>query len=149
MEDTNVWVYTAEFAERFSMPEAWIDKGLTGAHAAAFRVETFDARLMLPHKGPDVGLNNRFCILDLYLPANAELPWNTDELHGGTHITPISRAYLSPRREEDQKRNLSEVGIPITGKGARRPLIYFGRGVNGGSSLSLINFERDIYPGLD
>ncbi len=27
-EDINVWVYTSEFAERFGMPEAWIDDGL-------------------------------------------------------------------------------------------------------------------------
>ncbi len=39
-EDINVWVYTSEFAERFAMPEEWVDDDLKGAYAVAFRVET-------------------------------------------------------------------------------------------------------------
>nr|MBS0022112.1 hypothetical protein [Gammaproteobacteria bacterium] len=77
-EDINVWTYTTEFAKRFAMPETWIDDELKGAHAVAFRVETVSGTIRFPHKGPNVSMPIRRCILDIYLNEKALIPWVND-----------------------------------------------------------------------
>ena len=79
-EDINVWVYTSAFAERFGMPKEWVDDELKGAYAVAFRVEYASGRMMFPHKGPDVSMPIERCILDVYVPNEAPIPWRDEQV---------------------------------------------------------------------
>jgi len=143
-EDINVWVYTQGFAERFGMPEKWVSGKLEGAHAAAFRVETSSARLMFPHKGKDVSKPVRRCVLDLFLPNEADIPWANDKVADIWWYTPEAPTYLMPQREEDKQWQRRPVGIPHPGKKARRPLVYFDEG-----TINLRKYRKKLYPGLD
>lgn len=142
-EDINVWVYTSEFAERFGMPEAWIDDGLKGAYALAFRVEYVSGRLMFPHKGPDVSMPQRDCILDVYLPSDASIPWRDDQISDFWAMTPKSPTYLAPQSEEDRAWRWRPAGIESPGEKARRPLIRLD-----GGTLHMREYDRRLYAGV-
>ena len=142
-EDINVWVYTSEFAERFGMPDAWIDDGLKGAYALAFRVEYVSGRLMFPHKGPDVSMPQRDCILDVYLPSDASIPWRDDQISDFWAMTPKSPTYLAPQSKEDRAWRWRPAGIESPGEKARRPLIRLD-----GGTLHMREYDRELYPGV-
>ncbi|MEF8793905.1 MAG: hypothetical protein V5A50_09530, partial [Thiohalorhabdus sp.] len=115
-KDINVWVYTAGFAERFGMPEEWVSGELEGAHAAAFRVVTRSNRKFFPHKGPEVSMPIRECMLDLFLPSTAEIPWANDQVADMRFETPTAPAYLDPDRPKDEQWQRRPVGIPHPGE---------------------------------
>lgn len=140
-EDINVWVYTSEFAQRFAMPEKWVDDELKGAYAVAFRVEVESGRMRLPHKGPNVSMAIRRCILDVYLPSEAKIPWVDDQIADKWWYTPDSPTYLLPQTDEDQKWRWRPVGITHPGEKARRPLVR----LNGGTLL-LREYDKQLYP---
>lgn len=148
-EDINVWVYTKAFADRFGMPDAWIDDELKGAYAVAFRVEYVSARLMFPHKGPDVSMPQKSCILDVYLPSNAPIPWRDEQVADSKYYAPESPAYLALQRDEDLALWWRPIGIESPGKKARRPVIYFGQvGNDKRGSLLIREYNKAIYPGM-
>lgn len=111
VEDINVWVYTREFAERFGMPEEWIDEDLKGALAIAFRKEVPTARSFFPHKGPDVWMRDRECILDVYLDEWADIQWVDNQI---ADFIPYreSWGYLVPQKREDWMYRRRPVGLP-------------------------------------
>lgn len=147
-EDINVWVYTTGFAKRFGMPEQWVDDDLTGAYAVAFRVEVASEKMLFPHKGPTVSMPIRRCILDVYIPSEANIPWKDEQIAGKWWYTPDSPTYLLPQTPEDQRWRRRAVGIPIAGEKSRSPLIYLGvKGNRQGGSLSVREFDKSIYPG--
>ena len=78
-KDRHVWVYTSAFAKRFGMPEEWVDDKLYGAEAIAYRVDWGYYDPMCGYFGE---LENcrptPACVIDLYIPDSANLPWNTD-----------------------------------------------------------------------
>jgi len=148
-EDLNVWVYTSEFAERFAMPKEWIDDGLKGAYAIAFRVETASGRVFFPHKGLGVGMPVRRCILDVYVRDTAVIPWIDDQVADRWWYTPDSPTYLIPQSHEDQQWRRRAVGIPVAGDKAREPLIYLGLlGNRMGGSLSVREYHKKLYQGI-
>jgi len=142
-EDINVWVYTSKFAERFGMPEAWIDNTLKGAYALAFRVEYVSGRLMFPHKGPEVSMPQRDCILDVYLPSDASIPWRDDQISDFWALTPKSPTYLLPQSKEDRAWRWRPAGIESPGEKARRPLIRLD-----GGTLHMREYDRMLYSGV-
>lgn len=147
--DPNVWVYTTKFAERFGMPDEWIDDDLKGAYAVAWRVENFpDVRTYFPHKGPDVSMPLRRCYFDVYVASDARIPWKDDHPAGQRYFTPQSPRYLAPQREEDAKKDRSPIGIESPGKTARIGLIAFGTVKEDLGGLQLTEFEKDIYQGI-
>ncbi|MFA9462606.1 hypothetical protein [Thiohalorhabdus methylotrophus] len=143
-EDINVWVYTAGFAERFGMPEQWVSRGLEGAHAAAFRVETSSARLMFPHKGKDVSKPVRRCVLDLFLPTAADIPWANEKHADMWWYTPAAPTYLMPQREKDKQWQRRPVGLPKTGHTAilRSPEGHI-------TGLSMRKYHKHLYSEVD
>ena len=142
-EDPWVWVYTREFAERFGMPEAWIDDRLKGAYAVAYRVEHKDTRMILTHKGPDVGMRHEACYLDVYLPSDAPVPWISERRMGRRYGYGESPFYIVPQSEEDLKILRAPVGLGVD----TNPLVRLkGRGSEG---LWPVYYERGIYPGVD
>ena len=147
-EDPNVWVYSKEFAARFGMPEAWIDADLKGAYAVAFRVETFDVRIRLPHKEKNKGMPVRRCFLNVFVPEDASIPWIDNQLSGIRFETPDAPVYLIPQSEQDRLYRESSLGIESPGKKARRPLIHMGVKPGAGRTLLLTKFNRKLYPGI-
>lgn len=142
-EDINVWVYTSEFAKRFGMPEAWIDDGLKGAYALAFRVHMRGNKTMFPHKGPDVNMPIRDCIFDVYIPSDANISWADGRESARFYSTPYSPTYLAPQSQEDRIWRSRAVGIESPGKKARAPLLQ----LNGGT-LQIREYDRELYSGV-
>jgi len=142
-EDINVWVYTSEFAERFGMPTEWIDDELEGAYAVAFRVHVRGHRTMFAHKGPDVSMPIRDCLFDVYIPADARIPWADGRESARHYSTPYSPTYLAPQSPEDIAWRRRPVGIKSPGKKARRPVIRLD-----GGTLFMREYDRGLYPGV-
>lgn len=145
-EDTNVWVYTPEFAERFGMPEKWTSTKLKGAVAAAWRVEWPGIRTFFPHKGQDVSKPESYCFLDVYVPSSAKIQWLTDRVMDRRYLPPSSPAYLVPQKEKDEKRyqfETHEVGVPSSGG-----TVKFGTKEQDLGGFPVREYQRDLYPGI-
>ena len=144
-EDPNVWVYSKEFAARFGMPEAWIDADLKGAYAVAFRVEMFDVRMRLPHKGDNEGMQVRRCIVDMFIKDDVSIPWINDQLSGIRFQTPESPVYLIPQTDEDRMYRSAPIGL---GKELQSGVVFVStKGY--GNSLFIHQYNKRIYPGID
>ncbi|MEF8982250.1 hypothetical protein, partial [Thiohalorhabdus sp.] len=137
----NVWVYTKEFAERFGMPEKWVSGELEGAHGAAFRVETSSSRLMFSHKREGVSKPVRRCVLDLFLPTDADIPWANEKVADIWWYTPDAPTYLMPQREKDEQWQRRPVGL------SGRALVRYEEAGFGG--LIVRKFRKKLYPGVD
>ncbi|MEF8794504.1 MAG: hypothetical protein V5A50_12615 [Thiohalorhabdus sp.] len=145
-EDTNVWVYTPEFAERFGMPEKWESTKLKGAVAAAWRVEWPGIRTVFPHKGKEVAKPESYCFLDVYVPSSAKIQWLTDRVMDRRYLPPSSPAYLVPKTEKDKKRyefETHEVGVPSSGG-----TVEFGTVDQDLGGFPIREYQRDLYPGI-
>lgn len=142
-EDINVWVYTSEFAERFGMPERWIDDDLRGAYAVAYRIETLPVRLMLPHKGPNVSIPQRMCVLDLYVSATAPIPWIAGSRTGFKYYPPRSAHYLAPQEKTDMRWRWRAIGLPYWGG-----VVRAGVGDSERGGMPVREFDREVFPGI-
>ncbi len=75
-KDPYIWAYTEAFAKDFHMPDRWIDKGLKGADAVAFRT---DPQFPLCGWGgnPESCQEGKDCLIELYFNRDRHpLPWN-------------------------------------------------------------------------
>ena len=102
LKDPNVWVYSRDFAERFGMPERWIDNTLEGAEAVAFRIEGSRKEFCGYFGEENNCRNNFYCVFDVYLTDedSKKLPWESHKLSEWRNDG-SSRALLSPQTEED------------------------------------------------
>ena len=140
-EDINVWVYTSAFAKRFGMPKQWTDNRLKGAYAVACRVERSSARLMFPHKGANVSMAQRDCILDAYVPSDANIPWIGRQIADQWWYTPESPTYLVPQTPEDQTWHQRAVGLPYWGG-----VVQFGTGDEHLGGFPIREYDKQLYP---
>lgn len=140
-EDINVWVYTSAFAERFGMPKQWIDNRLKGAYAVAFRVETLSGRMMFPHKGLNVSMVRRHCILDVYLSSSTNIPWLDQQITDFKSYQPSSPSYLLPQTPEDQMWHRRAVGLPYWGG-----VVQFGTGNEHLGGFPIREYDKELYP---
>lgn len=148
-KDIHVWVYTADFAKRFGMPQQWIDDGLKGAEALVYRLD-------LDVYGTKCGYFSDVencrpataCVVDMYIDDGADLPWNTERRFGSIYGRK-SHAFFVPQDRNDRPL----YGKRITKRGQQYKLgldvVYVS-----GSKLALNNFhileyDRDIYKNLD
>lgn len=78
--DPWVWAYTPEFADKFRMPNKWIDKDLKGILAVAFRMTTI-GNMSCGYGGKE---DNCWpvleCQLDVYYDNRIKLPWTLDKV---------------------------------------------------------------------
>lgn len=142
--ETNTWIYTQGFAERFGMPRQWIDEDLKGAYAVAFRVEVQPARLRGLGGNPDAAMIDRQCILDVFLDVDAPVPWVNDRVAGFRHTPPAATLYLRPRSETDWQPRRDPVGLSIVGDTAvirseREGIV---------SGLIVTNYDKVLYRGI-
>lgn len=108
-KDPNIWVYTKSFAQRFGMPEKWVDDKLEGIEAAAWRVEAGQTSCGWARQEQACKVDPR-CVLDIYIDTNKHtLPWAADsrELDYDTRYT--SLWILRPQGSE-KRRELTSVG---------------------------------------
>lgn len=78
--DPWVWAYIPEFAEKFRMPERWIDKDLKGILAVAFRMTTIGNMTCGYGGKEDSCWPVLECQLDVYYDNRIKLPWTHEDI---------------------------------------------------------------------
>jgi len=146
--DPFIWAYTKEFADRFRMPEQWIEPELQGALAVAFRMTTIgDTTCGLAKKESNC-LPSLRCQMDIYYDNSIQLPWNYPQYTHDTvvlglsssrylHVTPDSKV----RRYINNKDPNALQGIMNVGGGLVRAS-------DGGWPSSIIYYDREYEPGV-
>jgi hypothetical protein len=96
--DEYLWVVTPAFAQRFCMPQKFVDKDLKGAEAVAFKIGT-DGEVNCGFGG-----NAEHCMaprslrFDIFLDASLKLPIKNDvPFYSGS--TPLSAILIEPSQE--------------------------------------------------
>ena len=144
--DPNVYVYTAEFAKRFRMPEEWVSNELQGVDSVAFRV------IPSPYKScgwggdPNACNSNEVqCEMDLYfdrkknpLPWDERFPeiWVSRYAYSVNFIPAPIRALRLPKRANDHYlARYSPFVDPKSGKG-----LWWQ-----GDLMSIASYDREIF----
>ncbi len=141
--DPYVWAYTEEFSTRFSMPEKWIDKGLKGLVAVAFRMTAFDALRCGYGKQEDSCWNQQDCQVDIYFKDEVDLPWVRDDIKSDNLRRGIvSSDYLDIKNPVGIKRYPKESGAPY-GVLVSGGMIEAGGYKGGNASVKSFNREFD------
>lgn len=137
--DPWTWGYTKEFADRFRMPEQWIEPELQGALAVAWRMTTIgDATCGLSQR-EDSCWKPLSCQMDVYYDNKIELPWIRPEVVRDNRMPDLSssRFLVIPPKQWPPE----EKGGPFGGGGFR-----YGKYTQGGGIL--VNFDREFQPGV-
>ena len=152
--DPHVWVYSSEFAERFGMPKRWADDDLEGVLAVAFRIEWEYYRMNCGYFGEVQNCApTPACILDLYIPEEVDLPWNTELRYDSTYGVK-SKLMLRSTLDDDKPQNFKR----RTRRGGYYPigldlLIALSNpsepGKNSHIHMRMIEFERPLYKGIN
>jgi hypothetical protein len=150
--DPYVWSYSKDFAARFRMPERWIDPGLQGALALAWRMTTI---------GPIMcGLGGKesncwpplACQLDVYYDSAIELPWNYPEvirdnlmpgLTSAEFIHDLSDSKRMRRYVDKNDRNRPRAPMSSGGTIEYGDKFQFRNGF-----ANVVFFDRDYEPGI-
>ncbi len=161
LKDPNVWVYTREFAERFGMPERWIDESLKGAQAVAYLVEASNTQSCGFFGEKENCRPRLYCIFDLYITdeESAKLPWESHKSADWIGKD-SSRVFLNSQHEEDHWHWTDEVrGIRYVRRGPtglrsvvfvegppskKHDWVYSGQG-----PMYMRSYRRDFFKGLD
>ena len=93
-KDPWTWGYTKEFAERFRMPEQWIEPEMKGILAIAFRVSDVGQSVTCGLGGrEDNCWPSVVCQFDIYYDNSIQLPWVKEAVTRDSFLTiPISSA---------------------------------------------------------
>ena len=152
--DPHVWVYSSEFAERFGMPKRWADDDLEGVLAVAFRIEWEYYRMNCGYFGEVQNCApTPACILDLYIPEEVDLPWNTDLRYDSIYGVK-SVLMLRSNLEDDKPQYLQR----RTRRGSDYPIgLDLLIAISNASELAknshmymdTIEFERPLYKGIN
>lgn len=146
-KDPWTWGYTKEFAERFRMPEQWIEPEMKGILAIAFRVTDVG-------QGVTCGLGGRedncwpsvVCQFDIYYDNSIQMPWIKETVTRDSFLTiPISSAsYTHDAYGRIRERYKTERGGPkplrIGFTSMERKAWHF--------PSSLTYYDRDFAPGI-
>ncbi|MBF4989104.1 hypothetical protein [Methylophilus sp. 14] len=136
--DPWTWGYTKEFADRFRMPEKWIEPELKGALAVAWRMTTLGNTLCGLGGKEDSCKKPLNCQLDVYYDNKINIPWIRPEVVRDNRVPDLSsNMYL----EIPPAKWPPEVQASPTGGG-----FQFGK-FNQGVSL-VVNFDREFQPGI-
>lgn len=152
--DPFLWVVSEAFADRFRMPRRWIDPGLQGALAMAWR--------MSPNETSECGFGLRdpkdcspplTCQLDIYFDSKAPLPWNyTDVVRDNLIPALLSADYLPKLSAQSRAWRYIDGGkVYPTQKGAVLTFPFrmqYKDGRQIGSSLILRLFDREYEQGV-
>ncbi len=141
--DTNVWIYTQSFADRFDMPRQWVNNDLKGAYAAAYRVQKFPVGLRYMAGDPDKSMPDRRCILDVFVPSDAPIPWASEDGAAFVPEPPDASLYVLPVKTTDRLARRRLGGFASLGL---RTWLRSDGGSSGG--LYVRRYDRQLYPGV-
>ncbi|MEY3123567.1 MAG: hypothetical protein RLZZ573_87, partial [Pseudomonadota bacterium] len=104
--DPFVWAYSQNFADKFRMPQAWVDPELQGALAVAWRMTTVGQTMCGFGGKAENCWPTLTCQMDIYFDGASPLPWrkNSEERANFTrglvstdYLPPLTRDSLSMR----------------------------------------------------
>jgi hypothetical protein len=149
-KDPFIWAISQEFAERFGMPAAWIDPGLKGAYALAWRTTTIGA-LSCGYGGNPNGCWPPFtCQLDLYVDSKA-IPWAFDDIQQDFDWRGLTSMSFVPRRPPADRR-LRYTNVPLPNvKGQPFTKDVFKSKTTkytAGGPFNILYFDRNYAPGI-
>lgn len=141
--DPYVWVYTKEFAERFRMPEEWVEPELKGAYAVAWRMTTI-GEIMCGHGGKaDSCWKPLNCQMDIYYDNRIDLSWVTDAIRD-TLVNGLSSERFLGLTPSSREKKIKHGRVMNSGGGGLR----YGKYNQGGSDLALFDREYESGVGL-
>ncbi|HKJ09904.1 MAG TPA: hypothetical protein VKA76_12535 [Gammaproteobacteria bacterium] len=141
--DTNVWIYTQSFADRFDMPDKWVNNDLKGAYAVAYRVQKFPVGLRYMAGDPDKSMPDRRCLLDVFVSSDAPIPWASEDKAAFVPEPPDASLYVLPVSKADRRARRRMGGFASLG------LRSWLRSDGGSSSSSYVRrYDRALYPGI-
>lgn len=142
--DPYVWAYTKEFAERFRMPEQWIESDLKGAYAVAWRMTT-TGEIMCGFGGKaDSCWKPLNCQMDIYYDNRIDLRWNYPDVIRDNLMDGLSSGRFLGVTQTSRKRRYADPERPILASGGGG--LRYGKFSHGGAQLVL--FDREYEPGI-
>lgn len=141
--DTNVWIYTQSFADRFDMPRKWVNNDLKGAYAVAYRVQKFPVGLRYMAGDPDKSMPDRRCIMDVFVSSDAPIPWASEDIAAFLPEPPDASLYVLPSNKADKTARERLGGIAPLGL---RPWLRSEGGAS--STFYARRYDRSLYPGI-
>lgn len=146
--DPFIWAYTKEFADRFGMPKEWIDPGLKGALAVAWRMTNIGQTTCGLGGRADSCWPTLTCQMDIYFDSEAPLPWLTDVVRDN-FWRGISSGYSLPGRSPQSRRfiykNLQGSIEPLY----HTALTYLKGGFGSvDGTFQMVYFDRQFEPGI-
>ena len=149
-KDPFIWALSQEFAERFGMPAAWVEPGLKGAYALAWRTTTIGS-MPCGHGGnPNACWPPFTCQLDLYVDTKA-IPWSFDDIQQDFDWHGLSSMSYVPRRPPAARRlRYTNVGLPgLKGEPfVRTNFKSKETKYTAGEGFSILYFDRNYAPGI-
>jgi hypothetical protein len=148
--DPNIYAYSAEFAQRFQMPEQWIAPDLKGAEAVAFRVVPTDSSCGWGGNRNACKHDETVCRLDVYFDHRKHpLPWDArmrgTDFDWGNNSASFVASMASPvaRPKGGIHTQRDPFTDPQTGKELQWQYVSTGWGYAG-----IVSYDREIFTGL-
>jgi len=147
--DPYVWAYTKEFAERFRMPEKWIEPELKGALAIAFRMSNVGRTTCGLARKESNCWPAIECQMDIYYDSSIQLPWNYPEIIRDNVMNGISsKEYLYNAADNRGERRYVFEGDSSKPRGIMNVGSGLVHGKNSGWPSSIIYYDREYEPGV-
>jgi hypothetical protein len=147
------WAVSKSFANRFGMPEKWIDNEINGALAVAWRTTTI-GQITCGYGGDASTCWPPFtCQMDIYVDSDAPIPWRFSDVQRDFFWRGVSSFDFVPRRMPDPRRSryvqsgeaLGGKGLPFLTEGLRTKSRHY---TAGDGTFSLVYFDRAYAPGV-
>lgn len=153
--DPNVYVYNAEFAKRFQMPQEWVSDELKGADAVAFRVVP-GYKTCGWGGNPQACREEERCEMDLYFDHQRNpLPWDERMKSTDQNYYRASAWFLvSPANRFARPRTNLLGGLPLprdpftnpsTGKELGWQSFTSTEGLSGHGWIAVVGYDRQIF----
>jgi len=156
VESPYIWVYTQEFAERFGMPERWIDEELEGAEAIAHQ-HYWHYRNCL-YEDEECAIWGSY-LVNVFIKSSPHTPWHNDlplnfdiseRKYSVSYLEPISLAdFFVPKTQF--RWNTEDGIISIASYKTSKKSVQGTRGgrIIGNFMENHAGYIKGVYPGLD
>eukprot|EP01034_Spumella_vulgaris_P031122 gene31122-38459_t len=123
--DPFVWAYSQAFADRFGMPNEWVDPNLKGALAIAWRTTSIGQMSCGYGGDPNACWPPFTCQMDIYVDSDAPIPWRFNDVTRDFLWDGLSSLDFVPKRMPAPRRfryaytagALGSVGLPFYTEG--------------------------------
>lgn len=151
-KDPHIWVYTAEFAKRFGMPEKWIDPDLKGIEAAAWKKVPLAYEVCGWGGKEDACGRDETCDMEVYVDKTKNpLPWSTKRTVD-VDLQFRSAGFLAPQGDEIY-RPFSEYTTgtmrnPFADSATGEEAAYFEHVGSWSTPIGLNGYDMEVFSGL-